>query len=307
MKNSGFTLVELLGVIAIIVIIFILVVPNVNMIVNKGKETTYDRQISVILNAAYDLSLKNSDILPKEDNIVYITLSELKEEGLVDADIKNPNTREPFNDSLVISIKRVETSYENHDKLAKKNGNYLYSIVKDSISPTSTNNKPIITLNNLTANSSGNYITSIDLNGTFEEATYKATSSSGEDLTDKVRVRITYNDTQVSSIDTKKAGIYHINYTVVDDNGVSNSITRSIIVADDEKPVLKIPGSATISINEETFDLMKDVICNDNSSYCTVETTGTIEFGKAGKYIIEYVAKDPSGNTTTAKRVITIE
>ena len=52
---------------------------------------------------------------------------------------------------------------------------------------------------------------------------------------------------------------------------------------------------------------MNNVTCSDNSGYCDIEFSGEIDFGVIGKYIITYTAKDPSGNTTTKKRVITIE
>lgn len=307
MKNRGFTLVELLGVIVLLIVIFMLIVPGVNNIINRSKKTTYQTQINTILNAAYDWSLKNSNQLPDENEKIFITLSDLKIEGLVDANIVNPNTKELFNDDLVISITNVGNSYVNNDENAKKNGVYLFKVEEESIQPTNLNKKPTIILEDLTSNSLGNYITTINLNETINEVTYKATSTTGEDLTDRVTVRIMYNDTAVSTIDTTKAGIYHISYTVVDNNGISNSVVRSIIVVDDEKPTLLIPDSITISTNENSFDLMSDVSCTDNSGNCIVTTSGTIEFGKTGKYIIEYSAKDPTGNTTIKRRVITIE
>ena len=52
---------------------------------------------------------------------------------------------------------------------------------------------------------------------------------------------------------------------------------------------------------------MSNVSCEDNSGKCNIEVSGSINYGVVGKYIIEYKATDPSGNTTTQKRVITIK
>ena len=51
---------------------------------------------------------------------------------------------------------------------------------------------------------------------------------------------------------------------------------------------------------------MEGVVCEDNSDECEIDIEGSIDYGKTGKYIIKYIAKDPSGNTTSKKRVITI-
>lgn len=308
MKNKGFTLVELLAVLVLLSVIFILTIPSVTKVINSSKDTAYQKQINTILTAAYDWSLKNINILPEKDKKVFVTLSELKINGLIDANIINTDTREPFPDDLVISITNVGSNYKNKDEYSKKEGNYLYTAeIKLMETSTYKNKKPSIVLNNLTANSDGNYVTSIDINSTYTDTTYTATSSDGKDLTDKVMINIIYNEKAVENVDTSRAGIYHINYTVIDDNGYSNMVVRNIIVTDSQKPEVTLPSENTISKSATEFDLMNGVTCVDNSGDCKITTSGEIDFGVLGKYIIEYTAKDPSGNTTTVKRVITIE
>ena len=68
-----------------------------------------------------------------------------------------------------------------------------------------------------------------------------------------------------------------------------------------------LPDNETISTSITSYDLMKGVVCTDNSNTCKVTTSGTIKFGTIGKYVIKYTAKDESGNTTTKKRVITVQ
>lgn len=308
MKNRGFTLIELLAVIVLLVIIFIIIVPNVTRIVNDSKDTIYQNQINTILNAAYDLTIKNTKYLPEKNNKIFITLGELKRKGLVGSNIKNPNDRKDFSDDLVISITNVGNNYKSKNKYSKSNGNYLYALEIELMESSNyISKKPRIELIGLTPNSEGNYVTNIDINGFFNDVNYMATSSDGRDLTSNVIVNITKDDTLVEKIDTSKAGIYHISYTVIDDNGYSRTITRSVIVFDNTSPTIIIPEETKISINVTDFDLMKDVSCEDNSGDCKITTTGEISFGVSGKYVIEYTAKDSSGNTSTLKRIITIE
>ena len=65
--------------------------------------------------------------------------------------------------------------------------------------------------------------------------------------------------------------------------------------------------SMYFSIATTNYDLLENVSCSDNSGKCEIKVVGDINFGVAGKNIIEYRATDPTGNTTIIKRVITIE
>ncbi len=308
MKKNGFTLVELLGVIVLLALIFTLVFPSVQNIINESRTSTYENQIRTILDATYNWSLKNMNLLPDEGKVTYITLSELKSYGFVDTNIVNPITDEPFPDNLVISIADVGNSYKNNSNLSIKNGRYLYTVELElTNSSVNSTNRPIIQLEGLLQNSKGDYVTVVDLNGEIENAIYHATSSDGVDLTDKVIVTTINDGVAVEKIDTSKVGIYQIKYTVVDNRGNSATVIRNVIIGDTEPPVLVLPPSKTLSLTEVNYDLMEGVICTDNSTICNVSTEGSIKFGVADKYIIEYTAKDPAGNTTTGRRVITVE
>lgn len=305
MKENGFTLVELLGVIVILAVIMLLVFPTVNNILSQSKDTVYQKQINSILSAAYDFSLKNIKYLPEYNQKSYVTLGELKYEGMIDVDIKNPDTNEKFKDNLVISIHNVGASYKYSNSNAKLEGDYLYTLEFDKLNDLSL--LPKITLDGLQQNSDGNYILTLDLNEDFTDINYTAISTDGVNLTNKVKKYITLDDLAVDSIDTSKSNIYKINYTVIDDNGYANTSILSIIIADTIAPAIILPENSTINKDVTTFNLMNGVSCEDNSNYCDIEFSGEIDFGVIGKYIITYKAKDPSGNTSTKKRVITIE
>lgn len=310
MNNKGFTLVELLGIIVLLIIIFALVYPSVILVINSGKETVEQKQINDILMSAYDYSIKNTKYLPERNDTTFITLSELKMIGSIKPKITNPVTDEEYPDDLVISIKNVGSKYNEKSKYAKRTGDYLYTLEVEKInSEDYESNRPNIELIGLDANSSKNYVSTIDVNSNYNEVEYNATDKNGKDITDKVTINILYNDKAVESIDTTTAGIYYINYTVIDDEGYARMVTRSVIITDEMAPTLTVPTSTTISISDKTFDLLdkSEVNCSDNSGRCEITYTGEIKFGTLGKYVIEYTAKDPSGNTTKEKRVITIE
>jgi len=303
--KKGFTLVELLGVIVILAIIALLTFPAIEKVIKKSSDTVYDAQINTILTAAYDFSLKNISFLPNNNEIKYITLGELKLDGLVDFDIKDPRTKEKFPDNLVISIRNVGNSYKNNSDLSRKTGNYLYTIELSNLDNKSL--EPIINLTGLTKNSNGDYILIKSLNESLSDISYTAQSISGVNLTDKVRYYIESNDSVVDSINTSNPGIYKIHYFVIDDNGYAQTLILNVIISDTTPPTITIPSNNTINKNISNFNLMEGVECSDNSGFCDVTYSGEINFGVVGKYIIEYTAKDPSGNTGTSKRVITVK
>lgn len=306
MRKNGFTLVELLAVLVILAIIFVISVPLMTEILDQSKNTLYKKQIDTILDGIYDYSLKYLNYLPENNNVSYVTLGELKYEGIVDYDLTNPETNERFSNDLVISISKVGTGYKNKDIHSKLKGDYLYTVEVDKLNEAKAL-KPVITLDGLTKNSDGNYIITLDLNQEISNFTYSAISSTGINLTEKVKKYILLNDVPTENISTNNSGIYKVHYTVVDNNGYANTAVLSVIIADTTMPEITLPKENKISKDETNFDLLKNVSCEDNSGYCDIEFSGEIDFGVTGKYIITYTAKDPSGNTSTKKRVITIE
>ena len=111
MKNRGFTLAEVLGVITILALLALLVTPSVTKTIRKNKEKLYDIQIETIESAARDYAIKNTDLLPEEGNSLIITLGELKRGGFLKEEVRNPITKELFSDDLKIEIARVQGEY----------------------------------------------------------------------------------------------------------------------------------------------------------------------------------------------------
>lgn len=306
MKKRGFTLIELLAVIAILGVIVSLVFPMVSSILDKTNNTVNDIQLKKILDAAYDYTLKETSLLPKQNETRYITFGHLIKERLINYDIKNTINDKTYNDDLVISIKNTQNNYEiKTSKNSMLKGDYLYTI---EFEPTDKDNyiskKPIIEFDEYDVSP---IVISINVGDSYSPLSYTATSSDNKDITSLVIENIKYKSNVVNKINTFDAGIYYINYSVIDEFGYSMVETVNLIILDNEKPSLIIPDNVTISKSLDTYDLMDGVSCTDNSGKCDIDISGSINFKQIGKYIIEYKASDPSGNTIILKRVITVE
>lgn len=298
-NNKAFTLIELLSVIILLLVIVSLTTPIVIDVIDRGNETVNENQVSDIISAAYDWSLTNPTLLPDINDTISISLGQLKQEGLVDANIKNSYTKKLFPNDMLISITNIDSENPELEENSKIIGDYLFSVDLDSGTSTEYDPKsPYIVLN-------GNSVIYVDLNREYEELGYKAYSYSGDNITSEVTTEIIKDENAQSSIDTTTFGIYYINYTVESDNS-SITIVRTVVVTDKEKPTLTIPENITLSTDVESYDLKSGAECNDNSA-CEISISGTVTYKTKGKYIVTYKATDPSGNYTTKKRIVTIK
>ena len=311
--NKGFTLVELLGVITILLIILVLAIPAVTRLISSSEDTIYDAQIDRILTATYDYSLKNTSILPDKYQKSYITLSELIYSGYVDP-LKNPKDDKLFPDDYLISIENVGSGYKNTEKYTKKSGDYLYKVEYELMNDAwYISNKPSINLSGYSSLSAPTAL--VQQNGTFTLPEVSVTYNNGEtdvDITSIVKLtrNILLNDELVDSVDTSKVGIYKVNYVAIyveDENAIASSLTLNVVVNDTEAPTIILPSNNTISISVNSYNVLEGVRCIDNSGECDINFSGNISYGHAGSYVITYTAKDPSGNTTVSRRTITVQ
>ena len=306
MSKRGFTLVELLGVLVILSVIMVLVFPTVSSILSQSRKTVNDVEEAKILNAAYDYTLNNPSLLPNVGEIKYIMLSHLEKERLIDYNIKDALTNERYSENLVISIKNIKNEYNPKSKSnSMSKGNYLYSIEKEFMNSSDfETKKPTIKFEGYDVSP---IVININVGESYTPLTYTAMSNADTNITNSVVENIIYNSDFVDEVDTYSAGIYYINYSVIDRNGYSIVETVNLIVVDNEKPELFGTENVSINSSDTSFDLMSGVSCKDNSGKCDIKIEGIIEFGVVGKYIIEYKAYDPTGNTNIIKRVITVK
>lgn len=102
--KKGFTLIELMAVVIVMGVIALLVVPVIDRTMNQIKEEGYQTQLNNIKQGAKSWGASHVAELPTKGQTKVITLLDLKREGLIDKDIKNPKTKEKFPDDYKITI-----------------------------------------------------------------------------------------------------------------------------------------------------------------------------------------------------------
>jgi len=112
MKERGFTLVEVLGVIAILGVILAITVPTMIGVMDRSKQRAYNIQVNSIVDAAKSYVLKNAyrDPTMQDIGVVFeVSLQKLNEAGTIDLPIKNPITDENYDITKIkVKIKKEE-------------------------------------------------------------------------------------------------------------------------------------------------------------------------------------------------------
>ena len=110
-NKKGFTLVELLTVIALIGLVTLIAVPAVSSIMDKEKEKLYKVQIKEVKEALKTWAAMNPKLLPEVGQGVNITLGELKEDGLIDLEFNNPKTKNCYDNDNIFTITNEDGVY----------------------------------------------------------------------------------------------------------------------------------------------------------------------------------------------------
>ena len=223
-KNKGFTLIELLAVLVIIAAILLLIAPQVLSRINNSKESLHETQIEEIKKASrVYMSRINTD-----RNELTITVGELKKEGLLDKDIKDPKSGEPINDCIQITITKKD-----------EEDNYYY-VVNEKVSENqkcSISEKYSLIL-------IGKSEVEVKLNSQYRDAGILLKGDLGNFLdTSDVDVKI-YKDGKLfkdnlkfnnfeSNINTTEECIYEIYYTYKDDSNNQTSVSRKVYVKEE--------------------------------------------------------------------------
>lgn len=117
-NNKGFTLVEVLAVIAILVTIIVIVTPKVFKQFKTAEDVTDKEQINTLINTAKLYMNQNSNLLPQENDIYVIQMQELKDSGLIKTNqILNPSTKEELNGCIIVKYENNKYKYEYKEEL----------------------------------------------------------------------------------------------------------------------------------------------------------------------------------------------
>lgn len=109
MNKKGFTLVELLGVVAILVILTLIIVPIVDKNLKKSKDDMHTVQVENIRLAAENFFSENYDLRPDTGDYCSISVGNLVLMGYLSEDITDPANGGNFGNARV-EIKNVGNS-----------------------------------------------------------------------------------------------------------------------------------------------------------------------------------------------------
>ena len=112
-NNKGFTLVELLAVVAILILILSLITPKIFKQLKTAEKVTDQEQINAIIDTSKLYMNQHSELLPEHNSLYIITLNELKESGLIKtSQILNPSTKEELTGCVVVNYENNKYKYE---------------------------------------------------------------------------------------------------------------------------------------------------------------------------------------------------
>lgn len=273
--KKGFTLVELVGVVVLLSALLLIIIPTVSNILKNGKEEMLENQIT---NIEQTLATWASNYKLNDGETIYLTLSQLKKEGLVDLGIKNPVT-----DEYLANDMKLEVTNNNGVvgyKVLTETGNCKNDYI----------NIPKIDLNDAS-------VRYVELNSIYSNIEATAVDSVGNILN---------NLTSEGSVDTSKVGSYYITYSVNKD-GYCNSSIKTVIVRDTTAPVISFNGDLRVSSSQITsYDFLADVNVTDNSGETPEVKVDANLSAITGKTSITYIATDSYGNVSTKVRTVVV-
>src|SRR5574344_1583502 len=104
MKNKGFTLVEVLGVIVILGLIAVIVYPKMKSIINENQQNLYNEQIERYKSVAATYVSDKTDTLTIGSDL-YITIKYLYKGGYIKSqDLVDPRTQKTITGSCIHAI-----------------------------------------------------------------------------------------------------------------------------------------------------------------------------------------------------------
>lgn len=114
MKNqNGFTLVEVLAVVAILVLVITITAPKIIQSYQKSENTIEKNQIDTIIEISRIYTSKHPELLPNDESEYIITIEDLKNDKLIkNNQIVNPKTKKPLTGCILIKYQNNKYKHE---------------------------------------------------------------------------------------------------------------------------------------------------------------------------------------------------
>lgn len=293
-KKKGFTLVELLAVLVIIAVIILLISPQILKKINDSKDSLYETQMEEIKKSAR-VYMSNLKI----DGTMSVSVGDLKKEGLVDKDIKDPRTGELLDDCILVTVTKVDENYiylidENTNSNCIRSEKYSLILVGNStvevIKGHNYVEDGVLLRGNL-----GNIIDPSDVDVTV--------SKNGSIIGESVKFNIFAKNPE-NYIDSSALAEYVITYKYVDGSDDS-SVSRHVVIknvseTDYTKPVFDVSPSGWSLYKNISVNFDQDGTYLLDSSVPITSSGNDIECSSSVKELYNC-----SGNSTTSLNPLT--
>ena len=266
-KNLGFTMIEMLATILILLAILIIATPSVRRMLNKTNELSQEYIENIIIDAAKEYAIVNNKAITSNLKVVedtnVITLPTLMNMGLIEQeDI----------DKLGEDARVLLTLTEDNS--------IVYSIVYDS-SLAQSNAIQLVLI--------GNNPLHVKQGTPYLEPGYIAYDKNGKIVTDKVVVSGTVNTTTI--------GNYQLTYRLTDDLGNTEEEIRTVVVIDSTRPVVNTAVVTSNNIHNNKYAKNGEIVTL-NITFSKVVTDPKVTIGKRQAVVTG------SGNTRVATLTI---
>lgn len=305
MQKNGFTLIEMVSAIAIMVILSAIAIFSITGIVRNSTTKLYNLQVTNIIDASRTYAVQNATVLSANNEI---TLCDLKRSSLLDYDLKNPKTEEQFDNSLIVRITKnsdgeFEFSFDGESKMENYHCDLDMTVAINGDSPmyvklgsTHIEQGVLVKKKDLTCTRRVSGASSNDTNCYY-------------DLTVSGDYQSAITDGKYSSLGTFKE-----TYEIKDDM-FSSTITRTIVVQDKTAPKIHVSYGGVTHNESFSVRLVEGESANFNCS-ATDNTSSNVSCKKIkddyngttrpGSYEIVYSATDSANNTSTFLVTITV-
>src|SRR5258705_2779688 len=109
------------------------------------------------------------------------------------------------------------------------------------------------------------------------------------------------------SVNPNVTGAYTINYVATDLSGNSATNTRTVNVVDTTPPQKTLNGTSRKTVESHgSFTDSGETALDLCSATVTITTNGSVNPNVTGAYTLQYVATDPSGNSSTNSRTVNL-
>ena len=310
LSARGFTLLELLAIVAILGVLLLILVPSTFNILRTAKNNSYNTMVDTIENSAKLYVEKNwKDVEPiiLATGVYEMTLEQLSDLGLLKENLVNPKTNE-----IVLPSKKVKVMYDDDGALFycyedKDCPNSHYDPIAPPGPPPLVETDPVITI-------LGSNPAQINVGSVYNDAGATAWDDNDGNITNNINI--------VNLVNRNQVGTYTVTYTVQNSIYRTDTKTRTVYVVDSNAPtvVFGTNGNTTYAKSRSTTVTVSDTDGVDASSLkylwntsTTQPTEGTFSTtfvntqtisspaGVSGGYYLWILAKDNSGNMTIVR------